>query len=301
MEGWMIYHYADALKNNIYIDMFIAEAKKYNIILKLVLTKDLQLTHKKDDYNTSFRGVRVIPPAFIINRSRDANLAKHFEAQHIRVFNPAIVTEICNDKGSTYKYLAENGISIMDTICYPNEATFQKNYVESIQRLGFPLVIKPADGHGGAHVTLVKNMNEFTDALSKIKADYKYFPKIVMQKCASDRGHDLRVYVLGQTIIAAMMRTKTSVAANEIRSNYSLGGTAALHKLTAEEKAIVMHICRLFPFDLVGIDFVYHKGRPVFNEIEDAVGARMLYAETNIDIVEKYMAYINRFFVEGRG
>jgi len=301
MEGWIIYQYEDSVKNRIYVNMFIDEAKKYNIVLKLVLTKDLQLTQKKGSYYILFRGIRVAEPDFVINRSRDANLAKYFELQHIRVFNPAIVTEICNDKGRTYKYIAENGMAIMDTICYPNEAFFQKKYAEGIQRLGYPLVMKPADGHGGAHVTLIRDNNEFEDALSKIRADYKYFPKIVLQKCASDKNHDLRVYVLGQTIIAAMMRTKASGAANDIRSNYSLGGTAALHKLTAEEKALVMHICRLFPFDLVGIDFVYHKGRPIFNEIEDAVGARMLYAETNIDIVEKYMAYINRFFVEGQG
>ena len=39
----------------------------------------------------------------------------------------------------------------------------------------------------------------------------------------------------------------------------------------------------------------------VFNEIEDAVGARMLYALTDIDILEEYCEYIKTEIKLGRG
>ena len=44
--------------------------------------------------------------------------------------------------------------------------------------------------------------------------------------------------------------------------------------------------------DYYGIDFVFDNGKAVFNELEDAVGARMLYANTDIDIIEMYINYI---------
>jgi glutathione synthase/RimK-type ligase-like ATP-grasp enzyme len=45
-------------------------------------------------------------------------------------------------------------------------------------------------------------------------------------------------------------------------------------------------------FGLAGIDFVFHNGEAVFNEIEDVVGARMLYQYTDIDIVDLYVEHI---------
>ena len=44
--------------------------------------------------------------------------------------------------------------------------------------------------------------------------------------------------------------------------------------------------------DYYGIDFVFDGGRIVFNELEDAVGARILYAKTNTDILAEYCKYI---------
>ena len=48
----------------------------------------------------------------------------------------------------------------------------------------------------------------------------------------------------------------------------------------------------MFDFSLVGIDFVFHRGKMVFNEIEDVVGARMLYSKTDINIVSLYLDFI---------
>ena len=46
---------------------------------------------------------------------------------------------------------------------------------------------------------------------------------------------------------------------------------------------IVERVCRRLGSDLVGVDFVFLDGRPLLNEIEDAVGCRMLYSLTDLD------------------
>ena len=60
-------------------------------------------------------------------------------------------------------------------------------------------------------------------------------------------------------------------------------------QMTAEEKA-----AQLLQVSLVGVDFVFHQGKPYLNEIEDAVGTRMLYQFTDVQIVEEYMDLIIR-------
>ena len=41
---------------------------------------------------------------------------------------------------------------------------------------------------------------------------------------------------------------------------------------------------------------IYNNGRPVVNEIEDAVGTRMLYSLTDIDPVREFVVHIAEHF-----
>ena len=66
------------------------------------------------------------------------------------------------------------------------------------------------------------------------------------------------------------------------------------YKLSASEEALVLKIASLLKFDYIGIDFVFNEGKIVFNEIEDSVGARMVYEKTDIDILRLYCDYIKK-------
>ena len=100
--------------------------------------------------------------------------------------------------------------------------------------------------------------------------------------------NDLRVWLLGGEIYAACLRR----SATDFRSNYCLGGSAAVYPLTPAERAQVSDIAALVQADYYAIDFVRHQGRWVFNELEDTVGARMLYDLTSLDPLADYCRYI---------
>ena len=146
-----------------------------------------------------------------------------------------------------------------------------------------PCVAKPVDGHGGQGVFLCRDAAEYAAAAESLAGR-----ECVLQRPVSDLGRDLRVYMLGCEPVAACLR----ISDTDFRSNFCLGGRAELHTLTAEERDYVLRIAAEFDFGLAGIDFIYDGGRPVFNEIEDVVGARMLYALTDIDIADRYLAFI---------
>lgn len=44
--------------------------------------------------------------------------------------------------------------------------------------------------------------------------------------------------------------------------------------------------------DYIGIDFIFNENHLVFNEVEDTVGARMVYDKTDIDILKLYCEHI---------
>lgn len=70
------------------------------------------------------------------------------------------------------------------------------------------------------------------------------------------------------------------------------GGSAAVYPLSPAERAQVRDIAALVQADYYAIDFVRHQGRWVFNELEDTVGARMLYELTSLDPLADYCRYI---------
>ena len=193
------------------------------------------------------------------------------EQKGVRVFNSSSVTRIANNKGITYEFLKD--VVPFLAVKYGNEIIESK-----IENKGFeyPYVIKSCSGHGGSQVFLVNNSKEDEQAVKAMNGQ-----EYVVQQCCSDLGRDVRVYVIGNKIIKAVLR-----------SNYSLGGKVQEYTLNNEEKAMVERIVDKLPLDYAGIDFTFNNGKAVFNEIEDAVGARMLYQVSDIDIVEMYIKYI---------
>ena len=51
-------------------------------------------------------------------------------------------------------------------------------------------------------------------------------------------------------------------------------------------------VISLFDIGFVGIDFMFSDGKMILNEIEDVVGARMLYHLTDLDVVDIYVEHI---------
>lgn len=195
---------------------------------------------------------------FVINRTNDYKIAEYYESRGIRVFNPSSLSKIANDKQKCYEFMKENGIEIMP-----------------INYKGVPAVKKKIDGHGGIDVYMLDKAEPFEDGY-------------VYQKPCDTLGRDVRVWLIGEKIIASILRSSDT----DFRSNFCLGGKASEYTLTDDDRALVYKIADLLDYDYIGIDFIFNNGRLVFNEIEDTVGARMIYSLTDIDIISLYCDYI---------
>lgn len=261
MTGWLLYYREDFYKNQRFIQFIREGFEKYNIYIRVVILED-------ENVEEIFQKEQ---PDFVINRSRNTSIAELFEKMGIRVFNTSKVTEIANDKEKTYRFL--KGIVPYMPLLSEEEAQNRKE----------PYIIKSCGGHGGSQVFLVKNEEQKKQAINAMEGE-----NYLLQKCCSDVGKDVRVYIIGNRIIQTMLRTSTE----SFKSNYSLGGGAEVYELSKNEIRMVYKILEKLPLDYGGIDFIFHKGKAVFNEVEDAVGARMIYENTDIDIVKMFVEYI---------
>ncbi len=284
MVAWIIYHRENAIYNQQYIRFYIEEGAKQGIDFKLLLIEEMEFGVRDGQWFLTYQKEETALPDFAICRAIYPLLNRQLEYLGIPVFNNSFVAEICNDKARTYQYLAATGIKMVDTSFYRNA-----QIKEVFHQAETPTVIKAVAGHGGSQVFLLHGNQEGEAMEYPSLIDKLAGSDVVVQPLTGTRHQDLRVYVIGTEIIAAVLRT----AKDGFKSNFSLGGEVTLYRLSDSEIEIVNRIIGQFDFGLVGIDFIIgDEGELIFNEIEDVVGSRMLYQCSDINIVEKYLSFI---------
>lgn len=279
LNGWILYSNLDSGINMHYVNLYRKACEKRGMNVRFgvydpeLLSAGLKACQIEGEAEKDL-------PQFVINRTRDDQLAERLESYGIHVFNSSFLTRLGNDKSEAYRYMQQRNVPIMPTI-----------YGLQVPPHWYPAVVKSCDGHGGTEVFLLRNETEWEQwkaSINQNKQDKQNRKRYVVQQAASCLGRDLRVYVVGNKIKAAVLRTSQT----DFRSNYCLGGNVQMYQLSMEEQKLAEHVIQELSIGMAGIDFVFHKGRMIFNEIEDVAGARSLYSLTDYDIVDDYISYI---------
>lgn len=269
--GWLIYNREDAEKNKAYIHWMLEEAEKLGMELQFHYREDLEIGHRQHQLFIDVQQMPVEPPTYAIIRTIDPFLTKQLEMLGTICFNSSIVAEVANNKAKTHQYISSLGIPMSDTVYCCGSVRAE---------LPFPFIAKEVHGRGGKSVYLVENREQ----LAKLPTEGEW----LIQKPAVF-GKDVRVFVVGEKIIAAVLRE----SATNFKANYTLGGSASLYELSDVETELIQKIIEAFDFGMVGIDFIFdEEGQFLFNEIEDVVGSRTLSVVSEINIVREYLAFI---------
>lgn len=256
-KGILFYTETDANLNKWFISHITEEAKELGADIELCIYDGTPKPFADAD--------------FCINRTRFSYISEDFEQKGIRSFNNSRTIKTANDKWLTFKLCQKLGIPVMET-----------KIADDFENVKFPFVLKSRNGHGGSEVLLIENDEQLKNAEFNNQSGY------IMQNVCSDRGIDVRVYTLGGKAVATVKRTSE----NDFRSNFSLGGKVELFTPEKEQLLMIEKLQSELNTDYAGFDFIMHNGKWVLNEIEDAVGARMLYSLCDSDIIRDYAKYI---------
>ena len=259
-RGFLIYEREDAKRNVWFVGRLCDEFARKGARIDLVIA----------------RGVGELPketPDFVIARTRNASVNRFFEEKGIPVFNNSMTCLAANDKYATYELCRECGIPVLPTVTADE---YRKEMFD------FPVVVKTRDGHGGKQVFCARDYDEACRMSEGRQAGY------IVQPMCSAPGIDMRVYMLGGEVVAAAERRGEG-----FRSNWSLGGKARIVQPPEQVRRAAKKICARLGSDWIGVDFLPHDGGYVLGEIEDPVGARMLYALTDIDVARRLADYFS--------
>lgn len=297
----MVYDAAGLKRNASYVSLFRRHCQPYGAEVEAVLDVDVR--------QKSLAGER---PVCAFVRTIYPRINQFLEEQGIPVFNSSRVSYICNHKGRTLAYL-RNQVHCVPSITVTREelsrildmdvagvrgyflSHFPYSVFEERERsiVGGTqdFVVKTADGHGGSEVYSL-GMDRDGGIAALLRQTGTDASELVIQPMVTCGTvyRDMRVYVIGTRIVAAVMRSSV----HDFRANYSRGGDVRRVHLTSEQIGEVNRIIACFAFGMVGVDFLFdNDGQIVLNEIEDVVGARMLYAcAPELDIVHEYVKYV---------
>ncbi len=229
-------------------------------------------------------------PDFVLFWDKDIRLAKQLEKMGIRLFNTASAIEICDDKSLTH--LALSGVvSMPKTICtpmtYPGVGYTDLTFVEVAgEVLGYPMVIKECFGSFGAQVYLVSNLEEAKEKATSLAG----VPFLFQEFIDASFGKDIRLQVVGDRVIAAMLRFSET---GDFRAGITSGGSMKPYEPTDEQKRLAILVCKTLGLDFAGVDFLFGKNdEPILCEVNSNAHFKNLYDCTGVDAATEIMAYI---------
>ncbi len=282
MRGALIYERGNIERNRRYIELFTAAAARRGDSLLLLCTDAISFGFQNRQPFFLWNG-SACPLDFAVMRCIRLLLSVHLEGMGIPVFNPAKVSRICNDKRETARLFYQKKLPFVDT-AFASSSCMTHPF-------SYPVVVKAADGCGGRQVFLCRSAEEYASAIARIAPS-----AAVVQPFVETGGRDVRLYMLGGRFRIGMERCSDS---GDFRSNFGLNGHARPCAPDAALIALAERAIDGLSAALVGVDFLFDRQGHVFlNEIEDAVGTRMLYQYTDIDIVDEYMALIHNTVIK---
>lgn len=152
---------------------------------------------------------------------------------------------------------------------------------------GAPLVVKLLEGTQGMGVVLAETKKA---AESVIGAFRQLNANILVQEFIKEAGgSDIRAFVVGNRVVAAMERT---AAPGEFRSNVHRGGEARKVRLTPEERATAKRAAKILGLNVAGVDLMRSNHGPVVLEVNSSPGLEGIETATNVDVAGKVIEFI---------
>lgn len=168
-----------------------------------------------------------------------------------------ISVDIVSDKQLTKKILMDNNIPVPYGLVVQN----LEEALETSQKVGFPLVIKPLDSNQGKGVTVnIVSENQIKEAFYEAN---KYSKKVILERYI--KGKDYRVLVVGGKVCAVAERKPPKVIGDGISTISQLVRLENMNPLRGEDHVKPLTYIRL---DDIAINYLKAQGYSIESILE---------------------------------
>ncbi|ARS51641.1 30S ribosomal protein S6--L-glutamate ligase [Kushneria konosiri] len=211
---------------------------------------------------------------------------RQFEMMGTYVLNDSVGITRSRDKLRSLQLLSRKGLGLPIT-GFAHSPDDIPDLIKMVK--GAPLVIKLLEGTQGIGVVLAETQQA---AESVIQAFMGLNANIMVQEYIKEaRGADLRCFVVGDKVVAAMKR---QAAEGEFRSNLHRGGSASSIRITPEERSTAIRAAKAMGLQVAGVDLLRSNHGPVIMEVNSSPGLQGIETSTGKDVAGIIIEHIAR-------
>jgi RimK family alpha-L-glutamate ligase len=195
------------------------------------------------------------------------------------IINPPEAIEHCVDKYDILAILEENHIPVPRTAVTENVDAALKAFDE----LGSDVVVKPLFGSRGIGSTRVKDTEIASTVFRSIAF---YHGTIYLQEFVHHGVSDIRAFVVGNRVVAAMRRV-----ANSWKTNYSQGARPLLIELDKTVEDMSVKSAKIIECKMAGVDILESPKGPLVVDVNSQPGWRGLQSIAKFNIADEIVNF----------
>jgi [lysine-biosynthesis-protein LysW]---L-2-aminoadipate ligase len=258
----------------------VAAAEKKGVNARLVDSKDLVL-----DVTGKRSGVE---ERVILQRSvshyRNIHSTAALESLGHRVVNSFNAASIASNKLFGSLALVKARVPTPKT----HLAFSEDGVYSSLEKLGYPAVIKPVVGSWGRLSALLKD-KDFAKAIVEDR-EYMYplYQVYYLQEFVKRPPRDIRSFVIGDKTVAAIYR----ISLSDWRTNTARGGKAEACPITEEVNELSLRAAKAVDGEVVGVDLMESPDGLVVHEVNNTIEFKNTVPATGVDIPSLIVDYL---------
>jgi ribosomal protein S6--L-glutamate ligase len=211
-------------------------------------------------------------------------VVRQFEMMKVYSVNPSQAITRSRDKLHAQQLLARAHVGLPVT-GYAHATQDIEGLLDVVG--GTPVVVKLLEGTQGLGVVLAETKKA---AESVIGAFRQLDANILVQEYIKEsRGADVRAFVVGGKVVAAMRRKG---APGEFRSNLHRGGSAEGIRLTAAERGSAVKAARTVGLNVAGVDLLQSDRGPLVLEVNSSPGLEGIEMASGVDVASRVIEFV---------
>ncbi len=211
-------------------------------------------------------------------------VVRQFEQMDVFAANSSSGIGNSRDKLRCLQILSRHNIGIPPTTFVRD----RKDVLAAIERVGgAPVIIKLLEGTQGVGVILAESVKVAEAIIETLQSARQ---NVLVQKFVSEsKGRDIRAFVVGDQVVAAMRRTAQG---QEFRSNVHRGGKTEPVLLDESYCATAVRAAQIMGLRIAGVDMLEGKNGPQIMELNSSPGLEGIESCTGLDIAGVVVDYI---------
>jgi ribosomal protein S6--L-glutamate ligase len=226
--------------------------------------------------------VRTMPPGSLEQVVFRMDLLHRLQAGGVPVLNPPRAVEACVDKYLATACLEAAGLRVPPTVvCQDADSA-----LEAFAALGGDVVVKPLFGAEGRGMVRVSDPDLAWRTFRTLERTQSV---LYLQQFIRHPGWDLRAFVLGGRVLAAMRRR----ANGGWRTNVAQGGSAEGVQLAPDEERLALRAAAALGAAVAGVDLLPGPaGEWYVLEVNAVPGWRALAPVTGVDVAVELVRFL---------